>query len=140
MPDQRLDGDWPFPHRLSLGAGWRGSCTAIAGDEIRPNDHELRTACNMGYAKGCARLPEGRTADAVRFAPGEERDGFVRIRYACERDYLPVTHGELVHDSATGRWPSPHANACLQRMAECYLETQMARRRPPAVVSLKQGN
>jgi len=128
MPDQRLEGEWPFPQRLPLGAGWSGTCTAIAGSEIIPSEQELKTGCNMGYAKGCARLPRERHADAVRFAPGEERDGLVHIRFACERDYLPVAHGELVYDSATGTWTAPHADSCLQRMAECYLEGQLARR------------
>ena len=50
MPDRRLDGDWPFPQRLPLGAGWSGTCTAMAG-EVRPTEQELKTGCNMGYAK-----------------------------------------------------------------------------------------
>jgi hypothetical protein len=128
MPEQRLAGDWPFPHRLPLGAGWGGTCTAIADSEVRPSEHELTTSCNMGYAKSCARLPQDRPADAVRFASGEEHDGLIHIRFAYERDYLPAGHGELVYQTATHQWQTAHDSACLLRMAECYVEAQMARR------------
>jgi hypothetical protein len=140
MPEQRLDGDWPFPQRLPLGAGWSGTCAAIAGSQVRPGEQELKTACNMGYAKRCARLPQDRAADAVRFAKGDERDGLVHIRFAYELDYLPAGHGELIYETATRRWQTPDANPCLLRMAECYSEAHMARHHSPANDTLKQGN
>jgi hypothetical protein len=126
MPEQRLQADWPFPQRLPLGAGWSGTCTAQPSD--RPNEEELRSACNLGYATACGRIPADREADAVRFSLGEERNGLVHIRFAFEREYLPAGHGELVYDAVSGRWQAAHPNACLQRMAECYVEAQMARR------------
>ncbi len=126
MPDERLDADWPFPHRLPLGAGRSGTCTA-AGN-VRPNEHELKTGCNVGYATRCDRLPREREADAVRFALGEERDGLVRIRFAYEREHLPAGHGELIYDSATRRWQTAHSNPCLLRMAECYMQVRMEKR------------
>ena len=128
MPDQRLEGDWPFPQRLPLGAGWTGTCAAIANSEVRPNEHELKTACNMGYAKGCSRLPQDRQADAVRFAKGDGHDGLIHIRFSYERDYLPVAHGEVIYDTTTRRLQTAVANPCLLRMAECYIEAQIARR------------
>lgn len=131
MPHNRLDGDWPFPQRLPLGAGWSGTCTA-SQIEVQPSDGELKTACNVGYAKACTRLPQDRQADAVRFAKGDEHAGLVHIRFAYERDYLPAGSGELVYDTATRRWQTAHESACLLRMAECYLETQMARRHSSA--------
>jgi len=127
MPEQRLDGDWPFPQRLPLGAGWSGVCTAVHSD-VRPNQEELKTGCNMGYAKACSRLPQERQADAVRFARGDEHDGLVHIRFAYERDYLPAGHGELIYETARRQWRTQHDNACLVRMAECYIEGQMSRR------------
>jgi hypothetical protein len=127
MPEQRFDSDWPFPQRLPLGAGWTGSCTASHSD-ARPSEHEIKTACNMGYAGACSRLPQQRDADAVRFALGEERDGLLRVRFAYEREYLPAGHGELIYETAAHRWQTANANACLLRMAECYIESQMARR------------
>jgi hypothetical protein len=133
MPEERFDADWPFPHRLPLGAGWNGTCTA-AGN-VRPSDEELKARCNVGYATGCARLPEERQADAVRFALGEERNGLIHIRFACEREYLPVSHGELIYDATARCWQTTHTNACLLRMAECYVHSQMARRGMHAAAS-----
>lgn len=127
MPEQRLAGDWPFPQRLPLGAGWSGVCTA-SSCQVHPSEEELKTACNLGYAKRCARLPQERAADSIRFAKGDEHDGLIHIRFAYERDYLPAGHGELIFDTATRCWQTEHANACLVRMAECYIEAQMARR------------
>jgi hypothetical protein len=125
MPEQRLNGDWPFPQRLPLAAGWSGTCTAVPGSEVRPNEHELTTSCNMGYARQCARLPQQRPADAVRFAKGEEHDGLIHIRFAYERDYLPAGHGELIYETATHQWQTAHDNACLLRMAECYINARL---------------
>jgi hypothetical protein len=131
MPDQRLEGDWPFPQRLPLGAGWAGTCTAASDSNVRPSEHELKTGCNLGYAKGCTRLPQDRHADAVRFAKGDEHDGLIHIRFSYERDYLPAGHGELIFETATRRLQATDANPCLMRMAECYLEAQMTRRCNP---------
>ena len=82
----------------------------------------------MGYAKGCHRLPADRPADAVRFVLGEERDGILHVAFVCERVYLPAGHGELLYDRAQQAWVQRHDNACVQRMAECYLAAQMERR------------
>jgi hypothetical protein len=129
MPQERFDSDWPFPQRLPLGAGWAGTCTAPGHDGVRPSDEELKSGCNLGYAKSCSRLPAERHADAIRFALGVERDGIVRVSFACERASLPAGHGELLYDKINGSWLQPHDDARLQRMAECYLDTQTERRR-----------
>jgi hypothetical protein len=50
------------------------------------------------------------------------------VRYACERDYLPAGHGELLYETATGFWRGRHPDARIQRMAECYLEVQLKKR------------
>ena len=127
MPEQRLSADWPFPQRLPLGGGWSGTCTASQAG-APPSEDELKTGCNVGYAKACVRLPQERDADAVRFALGEEHDGVLHVRFAYERDYLPAAHGELIYERATRCWQTAHSNSCLLRMAECYIESQMARR------------
>ena len=129
MPEQRFESDWPFPQRLPLGAGWSGSCTAPGHEGTKPGTDELKTGCNLGYAKSCSRLPEERQADAVRFVLGEERDGVLRVLFACERNFLPAAHGVLLFDQAKGIWPQPHDDARVQRMAECYVQTQIERRR-----------
>lgn len=86
------------------------------------------SSCNVGYAKTCSRLPANRHADAVRFALGEERDGILHVLFACERAYLPASSGELLYDKAHGAWTKKHEEACVQRMAECYVRTQLERR------------
>ncbi len=90
MPERRFESDWPFPRRLPLGAGWTGTCAAPGHEGAQPSDEELKSGCNMGYAKACSRLPADRSADAVRFAMGEERDGILHVLFVCERAYLPA--------------------------------------------------
>lgn len=130
LPEQRLESDWPFPQRLPLGAGWSGVCMAPGHNGARPSEEELKSGCNMGYAKSCYRLPGHRHADAVRFAIGEERDGFIHVRFASERSHLPADCGEVLYERSTATWATKHADACVQRMAECYVEAQLARRAP----------
>jgi hypothetical protein len=128
MPEQRLESDWPFPQRLPLGAGWSGVCTAPGQDGALPSDDELKSACNVGYARNCSRFPANRHADAVRFALGEECEGLLHVRFSCELAYLPAGHGELLYEKVTATWPKKHDDARVQRMAECYVEAQLARR------------
>jgi hypothetical protein len=128
MPEQRLEADWPFPQRLPLGAGWSGTCTAPGHEGARPEHDELKSGCNLGYAHGCRRLPAERHADAVRFVMGEDRDGVVRVRYSCERAHLPVGHGELLYEKSSASWLLTHEDARVQRMAECYVKSQIKRR------------
>ena len=128
LPEQRFESTWPFPQRLPLGAGWSGICTAPGHAGARPTAEELTSGCNLGYAKTCSRLPADRHADAVRFALGEERDGILHVLFACERAYLPASSGELLYDKAHGNWTKQHEEACVQRMAECYLRAQLERR------------
>jgi hypothetical protein len=127
MPEQRFEADWPFPQRLPLGAGWSGTCSAPGHEGARPEPEELRSGCNLGYARHCSRLPATRHADAVRFALGEERGGVLRVQFVCERDYLPAEWGELLYETASGSWLRPHANASVQRMAECYVQARRGR-------------
>jgi hypothetical protein len=128
MPDQRFESDWPFPRRLPLGAGWAGTCTATGHEGARPSGEELKSGCNVGYAKTCSRLPAERHADAVRFVLGEERGGILRVLFTCEREYLPAGHGELVYEIANASWVKQHEDTRVQRMAECYVDAQRSRR------------
>jgi hypothetical protein len=127
MPEERFNSDWPFPHRLPLGAGWSGTCTA-PGCEGTPSEEELKSGCNLGYARKCRRLPAERHADAVRFVLAEERDGIRRVLFCFELDYLPAGHGELLYDAVNGSWLQRHDDPRVQRMAECYVEAQGERR------------
>jgi hypothetical protein len=128
MPEERFASDWPFPQRLPLGAGWAGTCTAPGHEGVRPSEDELKSGCNLGYAKECTRLPAERDTDAVRFALGGERHGILRVLFACEREHLPAGHGELLYDVGSGSWLQSHDDACVQRMAECYVRAKRERR------------
>jgi len=127
MPDEQLFSDWPFPERLPLGAGRTGTCSAPGHEGARPSEEELKSGCNLGYARNCGRLPADRHADAVRFALGREDDGILRVLFVCERQHLPVSHGELLYDIAHDSWLRPHGDARVQRMAECYVQVKTRR-------------
>ena len=96
---RRFDADWPFPQTASLGRGMGGNVYMLRDMKERsPNDEDLKSGCNLGYAKTCSRLPADRAADAVRFALGEERDGILHVLFVCELAYLPAGNGELLYE------------------------------------------
>jgi hypothetical protein len=134
MPEQHLEADWPFPQRLPLAAGWSGVCTAPGHDGARPSEAELKSGCNLGYAKNCSWLPADRHADAVRFALGDECNGVLHVRFASELAYLPASSGELLYRTSSETWLLKHEDARVQRMAECYVQAQLQRHRSRARV------
>jgi hypothetical protein len=100
----------------------------------------LREFCNLGYAEGCGRLPLERAWDSVRFAArgvssNETLDsiGQIQVRYVCERGHRPGEHGTLLFDLAEARWLERHRDSCVQRMAECFLESYLEKRKKPEV-------
>ena len=108
----------PHPERLPLGNAYSGRCTAA---DLSPSEAMLHD-CNLGYAK-CAHLPADRIADAVRFSIKRDARGLVTISYVLELAHAPVSHGIVIHDRETGRWPEPHPDARIQRMAECCAQS-----------------
>ena len=136
MPAEKLEnGKWLHAGRLPLGCGWSGCCTAPGHEGEAPSQEELREFCNLGYAEGCGRLPRERVWDSVRFGArtvsgaGNGCGGQVQIRYVCERGHRPVEHGVLDVDVAEGRWVQRHSDSRLQRMAECFLESYLAKKK-----------
>ena len=128
LPVERMTEElWPHRRRLPLGDGFRGHCTAAP--EAPPNLDEQRDGCNLGYAAKCPRLPAERAADAVRFSVACDRDGIVQLCFVLERAHQPQAHGTLLYALASGSWLEGHADARIQRMAECYLDSYRARRR-----------
>lgn len=116
--------------RLPLGAGFSGLCSAPGHEGARPSDDELREFCNVGYAAGCSRLPDQRSCDAVRFSVARESAGQICLWFVCEAAHLPVTHGTLQYDMTEGRWVALHADARMQKLAECYLQSYLAKKIP----------
>ena len=108
----------------------------------------LEQFCNLGYAAGCSRLPRERAWDAVRFAVVAERETaqsgknstngrvpirIVQVQYVCERQHQPVEHGKLEFDGAGMQWVRRHSDMRVQKMAECFLETYLAKRKSEPV-------
>jgi len=120
---------WAFPHRLPLRAGFSGRCLAGASQHT-PTPTELKEFCNLGYAGQCPKLPANRRTDSVRFSVaatnGISRDQ-VRVYYSCEQNHAPVEHGVLEYNCQTRSWQVTHPDACIQRQAECYLQSFLER-------------
>jgi hypothetical protein len=146
MPLERLEnGTWLHAGRLPLGCGWSGQCTAPGHEGETPSQGELREFCNLGYAEGCGRLPQERMWDSVRFGArsvggnGHGAGGRIQVRYVCERGHRPGEHGTLEFDAAGARWIERHRDSRVQRMAECFLESYVEKRKrqevPRAVAS-----
>lgn len=142
MPVEKIEnGNWPHPARLPLGCGWSGHCTAPGHEEQTPAQDILEAFCNLGYASSCGWAPSDRHWDAVRFAvvapPSKPENPkavidphahILRLNYVCERSHRPVHHGELVFDLLQATWLSPHDDARVQKMAECFLESYLKKK------------
>jgi hypothetical protein len=144
MPVERFEnGQWQHPARLPLGGGWRGHCTAPGHAGEVPAEHILESLCNLGYAGECVWAPNDRSWDGIRFsvcAPistttGASPDAALRapvrilgLRYVCERNNLPAEHGVLEFDLSAAVWRRRHEDVRLQKMAECYLDSYLAKK------------
>ena len=148
MPVAKLeDGVWPHPGRLPLGCGWSGHCTAPGHEGEVPPREALEQFCNLGYAENCGRLPRERVWDAVRFAvcvARAERHGngieivpnrTIQIEYVCELRHRPKDHGKLEFDGQAMEWVRRHSDDRVQKMAECFLETYLSKRKLQVLTS-----
>ena len=84
----------------------------------------------MGYATNCHRLPEERACDAVRFSVSRESGKLLTIWYVCETGHRPTTHGMLQYDGAVQGVECSHADAKIQKLAECFVHTYLAKKIP----------
>jgi hypothetical protein len=132
-PTERFEGiTAPHRLRLPLGDGWKGQCAAPGHEHSEPDAARLSQCCNLGYASSCAWLPAQRDWDAVRFAVVMDRDHDIHLLYVCEAAHRPGAHGTLEFDVAGQRWRRPHSDTRIQRLATCYLESYLLRRRTTA--------
>lgn len=132
MPMEKLvNGTWPHAARLPLGCGWSGHCTASGHEGDVPAQEAQENFCNLGYAAACGWLPAQRSWDAVRFAviaqESRARNSTIQLHYVCERNHLPIEHGRLTFDGAGAVWMDKHPDHRVQKMAECFLESWMAK-------------
>jgi hypothetical protein len=55
--------------------------------------------------------------------------GRIQVRYVCERAHRPAEHGMLEFDPADARWIARHRDNRVQRMAECFLESYVEKKK-----------
>ena len=53
----------------------------------------------------------------------------------CELGHRPKDHGKLEFDGQAMTWVRRHTDSRVQKMAECFLETYLVKRKSPAVDS-----
>ncbi len=129
LPTERIASDlWPHRARLPLGDGFGGLCTAPGHDGTVLSHEELKSFCNLGYARLCPRLPQERHADAVRFIVTHDHDQVISLYFTTELHHAPGEHGSLAFDCKQRAWIKSHSDARIQRMAECYLASYVSRK------------
>lgn len=137
MPIEKVEsGGWIHPSRLPLGAGWSGRCCAPGHENVEPSDEEVREFCNLGYATNCTRLPQERQSDSVRFSVAHDRSSQIALWFTLERAHKPAGHGKLEYDLSLEKWISTNSDPRIQKMAECYLQSYLLRRIPPATTGV----
>jgi hypothetical protein len=120
------DGSWPHPSRLPLGAGWTGNCRA-SGQELVTSDIHVKEFCNLGYAKACPHLPQGRDWDAIRFSVARTSRDQIMICFTCELAHAPIEHGNLTFDLANEVWIDSYIDPRVLTLANCFLQTYRVR-------------
>ena len=94
-------GAWPGRYRPPLGRPYAGICRSEPDERYEPTKDLLVGACNLGYARRrCDRVPET-APDAVRFSLAEAD----AVRWAIEREHMPVDCGTARKDGQSGRGP-----------------------------------
>jgi hypothetical protein len=83
----------------------------------------------------CPRRPKDSRWDSIRFGVSRECNQRLEIRYVCEKNHLPSEDGALEYDAAASRWTATHADARIQRMAECYVEAYLSRKNLPSILT-----
>jgi hypothetical protein len=71
----------------------------------------------------------------VRFGIAADTGPQIRILFVLEKQHLPVQHGTLEFDVTAGSYSLPHPDPCIQKMAECYLESYRLRKRQTSTSS-----
>lgn len=84
-------------------------------------------SCNLGYAHTCPRLPQPRTADAIRFVISKQCPDRLHVQYVLEAKHLPVAYGVLEYDRGAAAWSVSHSDQRLQKLAACFLQAYLER-------------
>lgn len=123
---------WRLRPQMPLGDPYDGACRAEA-NEYRPGEEELRTLCNLGYARGkCPRFVASYPVDALRFTVNCDVSGRITITYVQESDHRPFGHGRLEYHTQQGGFIQQHPEPHIQRQAEAYVRAYLRRKALPA--------
>jgi hypothetical protein len=123
---------------LPLGDSWEGVCRAGQGPPAEPDPTQIRSLCQLGYARGaCGRFPvHDPGPDAVRFAITAVTAPSLQLSYVLERDHHPFAHGSLSYSFAAGRFLQGPEDSSLPeiaaRQAEAYVESYLRRQPEPS--------
>jgi hypothetical protein len=122
---------WSPRPQMPLGDPYEGECRATAGH--RPDERDLRSLCNLGYARGkCARFPESCPADAARFSAIRDDGRTIAITWVQEREHRPAGHGVLEYSATSQEFLAPHPDAILNQQAAAYVRAFLRRKAAPA--------
>ncbi len=112
-----------------LGACWSGECRTAPEAPAAVDEGMLRSACNLGYARGrCPRFPAEPAPDAARFTIRADDGATVRLYYVQERDHHPFAHGALEYSRAQAALVDPPPDGNLARQAQAYTESYLLRK------------
>jgi hypothetical protein len=50
------------------------------------------------------------------------------LRYVCEKNHLPVEHGDLEFDLSHATWVRQHSDPRIQKMADCFLDSYLKKK------------
>lgn len=92
-----------------------------------PDDALIRNFCNLGYAAACPHLPRKRDWDAVRFSVAVVGNDQITLRFTCELDHAPVTHGTLTYELPSGSCRDKHPDGRIARLAASYVRAYRLR-------------
>jgi len=127
VPENRCDAElWPHRARLPLGDGYEGRCSAPGHEDARPTHEELKSACNLGNSS-CARLPEGRALDSVRFYLKQDEGVSLTVSFSTERAHSPREYGLLQFDGTSGKFVATSAPLAVTRLALAFVKSHLER-------------
>jgi hypothetical protein len=114
---------------LPLGNGWMGNCHASPETLSPPDDHTLRTLCNLGYAReACRMFPQNDGPDAVRFTISADDGASLRLYYVVEQNHHPLQHGPLEYSRAAKAFMESSVSRTLLAQARAYVESYLLRK------------
>jgi hypothetical protein len=114
---------------LPLGDAYAGRCEVDPAFPSEPDPATLRDCCNLGYARGkCARFPDARGPDAIRFAITADSGDHVRVYWVREHQHEPFDHGPLEYSVQAGAFTAAPADAAVEHQAHAYLASYLRRK------------